>query len=228
MIKLENITKTYNHANGVKHISFTCPAKSVTSVIGPNGAGKSTILKLIAGLIVPDEGKVTLDNNNTGQYEIRKKIGFMPEKIETGKKVKLKDFFHILCDLKYNGGYREDLTTAVKRYQITDCLENYVDELSLGTRRKIAIILAFLGNPDVIILDEPTNGVDTQGIITLKEDIAAAREREAVVLISSHILDFVGTVADQCVFLKNGGIEKIVTGNSSLEDIYRDMYIIDM
>ena len=97
--------------------------------------------------------------------------------------------------------------------------------LSLGTQKKVALIVAMMGEPEILIFDEPTTGLDTEGILALKEDILTAKARGGSIIVSSHILDFVSAIADRNVFLQNGEIAGIYQSDNNLDDIYRELYL---
>lgn len=228
MLEIQDVEKMYTYATGVKTISFFCRTGEVVALIGPNGVGKSTILRIIAGIQKADAGKVMLNGVDTSIFNTRKKIGYMTEKINVGKKINAKELLYLISDYKFNGQYKDYINQAIEDYGLyKQCSKQFCD-LSMGNKKKVSIIIAFMGKPELIILDEPTNGMDTAGMICMKRYIMKAKKDGASIIISSHILDFVDSIADKKVFLKNGRIEKIIEGREDLEQIYTELYLEEM
>ncbi|MCM1261555.1 MAG: ABC transporter ATP-binding protein [Butyrivibrio sp.] len=226
MLTINGVTKCYDGQNGIRDIDFSCKKGEVIALIGPNGAGKSTLLKVMAGVLKADKGCVLLDGCDTREYENRKQIGYMPDKMELAYGLTLKDFLHMVSDYKYDGRFREETGQALSMFGLSDYQNHEFCKLSMGNQKKAAIIAAFMGNPPLIILDEPTNGIDTMGIIALKQAIKAAQEMGSIVVISSHILDFVSTISDNNIFLKDGRIAAVEKENVKLEEKYKELYLL--
>lgn len=227
MLEVKEITKLYSDGLGIKEISFCAKEGEIVSFIGPNGAGKSTILNIIAGALYPDKGDVFLGDENVKDSKTKKDIGYMPDNISVSPKIKMKELLYIISDYKYAGEYKSEIDRAIKDYKIEKYSNKTFRQLSMGTKKKMGMIIAFMGNPRLIILDEPTNGVDTEGILKLKENILRAKQKGSIVIISSHILDFVSAIADRNVFLKNGKIEKIADEAENLEKVYESLYLLE-
>lgn len=225
MLEVKGIQKLYSPNVGIEDFSLVCNKGEIFSLIGPNGSGKSTVLKMILGSLKPDQGEVLLNQVNTLEFSVREKIGYLPENLRVGEKITAKELLYLVSDYKFKGQYKEHIEASIKRYKIEEHCHKAFNKLSMGTQKKIGIILAFMGCPDLIILDEPTNGIDTAGIIALKYDIIEAREKGGIVIISSHILDFVCSVSNKNIFLKDGLIGKIEESKNNLEDIYRQLYL---
>ncbi len=225
MLAVNGITKYYDGSNGIEDIHFSCQNGEAVAVIGPNGAGKSTLLRILAGVLKADAGSVTLDGCDMGAYESRRKIGYMPDQIELARGLTVKNFLYLVSDYKYGGQFKEELEQAVVTFGLAAYRNKAFHKLSMGNRKKTAMIAAFLGNPRLIILDEPTNGVDTSGIIALKQSIKAVRDSGSIVIVSSHILDFVSSISDHCMFLKDGKTAAVEKENKNLEERYRMLYL---
>ena len=221
MLSVNEITKYYDEKNGIENIHFSCNNGEITAIIGPNGAGKSTLLKIMAGVLNADEGAVLIDGCDTREYENRRQIGYMPDKMELARGLTVKNFLNMVSDYKYGGQFKKEIEQAVFAFGLTEYQNQDFHKLSMGNQRKAAIIAAFLGNPRLIILDEPTNGVDTSGIIALKQSIRAAKNTGSIIIISSHILDFISSISDNNIFLKNGRIAAVEKENRKLEEVYQ-------
>lgn len=224
MLSVNGVTKYYDGQSGIRDIHFSCEKGEVIALIGPNGAGKSTLLKVMAGALRADEGSVLLNGCDTKEYENRKQIGYMPDRLELAHGLKVRNFLYMVSDYKYGGQFKEELEQAVALFGLTAYQDQEFQKLSMGNQQKAAIIAAFLGNPQLILLDEPTNCVDTMGIIALKQSIRAAQEMGSIVIVSSHILDFVSRISDTNIFIKDGGIAAIEKENEKLEDMYQMLY----
>lgn len=225
MLKVKAISKMYSANKGVKDITFSIDSGEVVALIGPNGSGKTTLLNILAGVLKADDGTVCLDGLMNDKIEVRKNIGFLPDSIIINPKTRVLDLLNIVSDYKYKGDYKEEIDKELDAYRISDYKKARFGDLSLGMQKKVGLIIAFMGTPSLIILDEPTNGIDTNGIIRLKDNIREAKEKGSSVVISSHILDFVNTVADRSLFLKNTQLDTIVTGNENLESVYKKLYL---
>ena len=225
MLAVNGLTKYYDGQNGIEDIHFSCQCGEVAAVIGPNGAGKSTLLRILAGVLKADAGFVTLDGCDTGEYESRKLIGYMPDQMELARGLTVKNFLYMVSDYKFGGGFKAELEQAVAAFGLETCQNRAFHKLSMGNRKKAAMIAAFLGNPRLLILDEPTNGVDAAGIIALKQSIRAARDKGSIVVISSHILDFVSSISNSYVFLRDGRMAAVGKEGEELEERYRMLYL---
>lgn len=225
VLEVKEISKIYSENAGVRDVSFSSQSGEVLALIGPNGSGKSTLLNIISGILKPDSGQVFLNEMDVKDIKAKKHIGYLPDNITASPHMKTLDLLYMVSDYKYNGGFKDDIEKSIADYKLDAYCGQMFHKLSLGTKKKIGILIAFMGNPDLIILDEPTNGLDTHGIIQLKQSIIEAEQSGSTIIISSHILDFVNTVAKRSLFLKNTRLEKIAEGNADLEEIYKELYL---
>lgn len=224
MLTVNGVTKYYEGRNGIGNIGFSCQDGEAAAVIGPNGAGKSTLLKIMAGALRADEGSVLIDGTDVQAPESRGRIGYMPDEAQLARGLTVKKFLTMVCDYKYGGGFKDEMGEAVSAFGLEEYLDRDFGKLSMGNRKKTMMVAAFLGNPRLVILDEPTNGIDTSGIIALKQAIRRARDMGGIVIVSSHILDFAGGISDVGIFLKDGGIAAVERDGRSLEERYRRLY----
>lgn len=225
MINVEDVTKIYPDGNGINKVELFVAEGEVISVIGPNGAGKSTLLNIISGKNVADNGLIKLNGNVLNRIERKQIFGYMPDNYEVADHLKAWELVNLISDYKFNGKYKHEMKEDFMKLGLEKYARKRVSELSMGNRKKIAMIIAFMGNPKGIILDEPTNGIDTAGIIFLKEKIEHMKKENCSIVISSHILDFVNAVCDRHYFLKNGEVEKMVGNNADLELIYKELFL---
>lgn len=225
MIRLEDVSKIYSGGYGIHKVNMDIPASSIISVIGPNGVGKTTLLNVIAGVSAQTEGRILWNGKDLDIIERRKLFGYMPDEYSVSNKVTAWELLRLISDYRYQGknyGYLINMMEilGLKKYAGTK-----VSELSLGNKRKLSMIIAFMGEKKVVILDEPTTGVDTAGIIQLKEEILKAKTAERTVIVSSHILDFLQSISDFSYFLKDGSVIKRVEKKIDLEKNYRELYL---
>lgn len=202
----------------------------VISLIGPNGSGKSTSLKGIAGLLKLDKGYVLLDDKNTLEADTKRRIGYLPENLKfdfnmTG--YELVEMVNVLKFKYFNGDEETEISKMLQDFDLWESRHMKLKNYSVGMRKKIGILLAIMRFPKLIILDEPTNAVDTKGIITLKRYIEEAKRRGCIIIVSSHILDFISSISTKNIFIKDGQVERIVSGtdNVNLEEVYKELYL---
>ena len=182
-------------------------------------------MNVIAGVNAQTEGRILWDGKDLDIIERRKLFGYMPDEYSVSNKVTAWELLRLISDYRYQGknyGYLINMMEilGLKKYAGTK-----VSELSLGNKRKLSMIIAFMGEKKVVILDEPTTGVDTAGIIQLKEEILKAKTAERTVIVSSHILDFLQSISDFSYFLKDGSVIKRVEKKIDLEKNYRELYL---
>lgn len=227
MLNINSITKVYSNGRGIKKFSLEADKGEVLAFIGPNGSGKSTALKIMAGVMSCDEGTVAINNIDTKEREAKKYIGYLPEEIFVYEKMSIYELLNFTAAVKFNKNLSDEIDESLKKYDLWDYRHQIIKNLSMGMKKKVGIIGAFLGSPELIILDEPTNGLDTKGIITLKEKINYLKEKGSIIIISSHMLDFVGNIKCRAIFLKDGNVvEDIKEGsNVNLENIYSKLYL---
>lgn len=230
MMIIDGMTKKYSNNRGIIDFSLQCKEGEVISLIGPNGSGKSTSLKGIAGLSKLQKGSVSLDGKLTCLAETKRMIGYLPEELQFANNMTGYELIEMVNAIKYenfDGTEEEHIQNMMKDFDIWEYRHMKVKNYSVGMLKKLGIIIAMLRFPRLIILDEPTNGVDTKGIITLKAYMETAKERGCISVVSSHILDFISTISTKNVFLKEGHVERIVESseNVNLEKVYKELYL---
>lgn len=227
MLEINGLTKKYDADAGIENIELSLEGGVIYAFIGPNGAGKTTLLKSVAGLLRPDAGKVLLNDDDTLLRGTKKEIGFSLDSDIYYPAMKLEELLIFVSQSKYGSYDSDEIKDYLERYELLEHKNKYFQDCSTGMKKKLGIIMSFMGNPDAILLDEPTNGVDTTGIIRIKEDILRAKKRGAVVIITSHVLDFLTQIADSCFFMEHGKIVKTieVAQGENLEEIYKEMFL---
>ncbi|MBK7566677.1 MAG: ABC transporter ATP-binding protein [Bacteroidetes bacterium] len=217
MIKIQNISKTYNKIAALKNVSVNLfPSQSI-ALIGPNGSGKSTLMKCILGLVFPDKGTIEVMGEKitfTGNY--RKKIGYMPQIVRFPDNMKVGQLFNMIQDI------REEKINIdrelIEQFEINSFINKPLGALSGGMKQKVNAALAFMFNPDILILDEPTAGLDPLSAELLKDKIKNEKEKGKLIIISSHILADLEEITTHVVYLIDGELEFFKSMDSLIKE----------
>ena len=208
MIEVKNLTKQYGSNLALNHISFSLEEGTILGFLGPNGAGKSTTMNIITGYISPTEGSITVDGFDTleNPLEAKTRIGYLPEIPPLYTDMTVKEYLNFMYDLKKvklpRKEHIEEICSLVK---IDDVYHRLIANLSKGYRQRVGIAQALLGNPPVLILDEPTVGLDPKQIIEIRNLIKGLGRKHTVIL-SSHILSEVQAVCERVIVINRGSI----------------------
>jgi Cu-processing system ATP-binding protein len=203
MIKIENINKRFKKLQALADINAQFNKGQVISLIGPNGSGKTTLIKSILGLVKPDSGKIIFNGTPIDEtVDYRKDIGYMPQIGRYPDNMKIGQLFSMIKNIRSAEiQLDEELYYKFKLDTITD---KSMRSLSGGTRQKVRAALAFLFNPDILILDEPTAGLDPLSSEILKEKIISEKEKGKLILITSHILSDLEELTTDVLYLQDG------------------------
>ena len=184
-------------------ITFDAP---ITGIVGPNGCGKTTLIKCVLGMVIPNSGFITFNGKNiTHDWQYRSRIGYMPQIGRYPDNMSIGQVLGMMKDIRGRGEKKLD-EELISRFGLNDMLNKRMRTLSGGTRQKVSASLAFLFDPDVLILDEPTAGLDPVSSEILKEKIIAEKAKGKLVLITSHILSELDDLVTQVVFMQDGKI----------------------
>lgn len=217
MIRIENINKRFKKLHALNGINAHFNKGQVISLIGPNGSGKTTLIKSILGLVKPDSGNIFFnDEAITESVEYRKNIGYMPQIGRYPDNMKIGQLFQMIKNIRSEKGpiaigWDEEL---FYRFKLDTILDKSMKALSGGTRQKVSAALAFLFNPEVLILDEPTAGLDPLSSEILKDKILSEKEKGKLILITSHVLSDLEDLTTDVMYLQDG---KIMFSKSMLE-----------
>ena len=225
MLIMDKVTKKYDDIHGIFDINLKLKKGNVYSVIGPNGSGKTTLIKSMAGMTNITAGTILLDDENTMLRQTKKQIGYAMDEEGCYPNFTLYEIMQLANDIKYHGEYANQIRELLQEFSLWENKNMLYTKCSLGMKKKLSLCLSFLGTPSLILLDEPTNGVDTKGIITLKKQIEQVKKREAILVVTSHVLDFVGKIADENIFINAGKICCVVDSHDDLEKIYERIYL---
>jgi Cu-processing system ATP-binding protein len=202
-VRLHQVTKRFGRRAVLDRLEATFPAGKITGLTGPNGAGKSTLIKVLLGLVTADEGEVSvLGHALDGTPEYRARIGYMPQAPRFAEQLTGRELVAMVKDLRGDTGPVDE--SLLEWFAGTPALDQRVSTLSGGTRQKLNAALAFLFRPDLLILDEPTAGLDPIASRKLKDRILEARARGATVILSSHLASELEEMADHLVFVVEG------------------------
>jgi len=204
MIEIIGLQKQFNKNRVLSELDLTIDNKGIFAILGPNGSGKTTLIKTILGMVIADKGIINVLGNNVREsWEYRKEIDYLPQIANFPSNLKVKELIHMIKDLRESTHKDRDL---IERFALEPFLDKKLGNLSGGTKQKVNIVLAFMFDSPILILDEPTTGLDPISLIQLKELINEEKEKGKLILITSHIMSFVEEIADEIVFLLEGNI----------------------
>lgn len=223
MIEIKALHKHFGKLKILKEISFTISEGGIYAILGPNGSGKSTLLKSILGQVIPGSGEIRIDEQAIlGKCDYRHKIIYLPQAIQFPENLTVTELLHMVSDIRPGAIRKAELITA---FGLAPFLNQKLRDLSGGTRQKVNIVLAFMYDAPICILDEPTVGLDPIALIQLKELIASERKRNKIILLTTHIMPLVEELNAEVIFLLEGKIRfrgtlariEAETGQKSLE-----------
>ncbi len=207
MIRIEQVNKKFRRLQVLENISARFEQGQVIALIGPNGSGKTTLIKSILGMVRPDSGKIFVkDQQVNGDPAYRKDIGYMPQIGRYPDNMKVGQLFRMMTKIRDAAppGLDEDL---YRQFGIPSITEKPMRTLSGGTRQKVSAALAFLFNPPILILDEPTAGLDPLSSEILKEKIIAEKKKNKLILITSHVLSDLEELTTHIMYLQEGKMQ---------------------
>ena len=209
MIEIKNITKRYGDKLAVDNVSFNINDGEILGFLGRNGAGKTTTMNMVTGYISSNAGSVKLDGIDIleNPREFKRQIGYLPEQPPLYMEMTVKDYLHFVCDIKgvLRGKQDSHIADIIDLVKIGDVYPRMIKNLSKGYKQRVGIAQALIGNPKVVIMDEPTVGLDPRQIIDIRRLIKELGKHHTVVL-SSHILPEVADVCERVVIINKGKI----------------------
>lgn len=206
MIETKSLTKKFGKVTALDNLSLLLRDGETISIIGPNGSGKTTFLKCLLGLVVSDSGQIIINGEDIrGSHQYRNHIGYMPQLSRFPENLRVEQLLHMMGDIRKINSTKED-TDLVREFGLDKMYNKLLRTLSGGTRQKVSAALAFLFNPPVIILDEPTAGLDPLSAEQLKEKIRSEKTKGKLILITSHILSDLDDITSEIVYLQDGAL----------------------
>jgi ABC-2 type transport system ATP-binding protein len=220
VIHVSNLTKYYGDYAAIREVSFEVPGGKIVGFLGPNGAGKTTTLRILAGYLTATSGRATIDGLDVfwQPVEVRRRIGYMPENCPLYPEMRVAEYLRFRAGIKGLHGRRcrQRLDYVLKRCWLTDVRRQLVGTLSKGYRQRVGLADALLADPPVLILDEPTAGLDPSQIRASRELIRELG-KEHTILLSTHILPEVEMTCDRVIIIHRGR----VVASSSLAELAR-------
>lgn len=229
MIEVRNLVKKYGNHVAVDHLNFTVEKGKIYGFLGPNGAGKSTTMNMITGYIASTEGDILIDGHNILEEaeEAKKRIGYLPEMPPLYQDMTVREYLEFAAELKAipREKKKSNIEEVMSTTKIEDVKNRLIKNLSKGYKQRVGLAQALLGYPEIIILDEPTVGLDPKQIIEIR-DLIKGLGRKHTVILSSHILSEVSAVCDHVLIIDKGrlvasdspeNLSKLIAGDNSLE-----------
>jgi Cu-processing system ATP-binding protein len=207
MIRIEHINKRFKRLQVLENITASFDKGQVVSLIGPNGSGKTTLIKSILGMVKPDSGKIFVDEQLiNGDPTYRSKIGYMPQIGRYPDNMKIGQLFDMLRNIRNTGSNQTD-EALIEKFELNKIFDKPMRTLSGGTRQKVSAAVAFLFDPAILILDEPTAGLDPLASEILKEKIIEEKRKGKLILITSHILSDLDEITTHILYMQEGKMQ---------------------
>ncbi len=204
MIEIKNLNKKFGKHHVLNDVSVSCQKGECVALIGPNGCGKTTLIKSFLGMVVPDSGTIEFDGASVlGEYQYRNRIGYMPQIGRYPDNMTIGQVFEMVQEIRQDNNLDKELYDAFK---IDELAHKKMSTLSGGTTQKVSAVLAFMFSPEVLILDEPTAGLDPLASEVLKEKIIKEKEKGKLILITSHLLSELDDLITQIIFMQEGQV----------------------
>ncbi|VHF88161.1 lantibiotic protection ABC transporter ATP-binding protein [Streptococcus pyogenes] len=226
MLKIQNLKKSYGKRTILNNVNINIPKGKVYALIGPNGAGKSTIMKILTGLVSKTSGSIIFEGREWSRRDLRK-IGSIIEEPPLYKNLSAYDNMKVVTTML--GVSESTILPLLNKVGLGDIDKRPVKQFSLGMKQRLGIAISLINSPKLLILDEPTNGLDPIGIQELREIIESFKSEGMTIMISSHILSEVEHLADFIGFIYEGKIvlEKEYDGSENLEELFNNQILFE-
>ncbi len=224
-VVVADVTKRYGEVVAVDGVSLHVAAGETYALVGANGAGKSTLIRMIVGLGVPDEGSVSVCGEDLRRRarEAKRHLGYLPEELYFYQRLTGREYLELVAGLKEIDAVAQLVSTEIDFFELKAVADKWVGGYSLGMRKKLGLAAAFLNSLDVLVLDEPLNGLDVEMMRKLRLRIERERDAGRAFLISSHVMSFVERVCDRVGVMRAGrlvaeGTPRELRASTSLAD----------
>ena len=217
MIEIKNLKKVFGKETVLNDVNLSIGEGKVTAVVGPNGSGKTTLIKTILGLVKPTEGTIEVDGTKiNGDFLYRKKIGYMPQIARYPENLTTNELLSLITDLRESDKtFKDEILVA---FNLSDEMEKPFKSLSGGTKQKVSALIAFAYDPEILILDEPTAGLDPISSSYFKDLVLKEKNNKKTIILTSHIMGEIQELADEIVFLLEGEVHFKGSVTSLLKD----------
>lgn len=235
LVSVADVVKTFGDKPALRHVSFDVPRGQICGLLGPNGAGKTTLFRLLMGILKATSGSISVDGLDAfeDRVELKRRIGFLPDEpifytyLSARETLRLSAAMHGL-DVDSTMGR---VAPIMDRMRLTDEIDNFAEDYSRGMKKKLGLLLAILHQPKLLILDEPTNGLDVEATHLFYEMILDLARAGTTVLFSTHLMDHVARLCSHVVVINEGAVvakgamEELrgAHGQASLEDIFLEL-----
>lgn len=204
MIEIKNLSKKFGKLTVLDQLDLSIDEGGIFAVLGPNGSGKTTLIKCILGMVIPDSGNILIQNESVlKKWAYRNDINYLPQIANFPANLTVKELLAMVKNLRPKPASEERL---IDLFGLQPFLDKKLGYLSGGTKQKVNLVLTFMFDSKLFILDEPTNGLDPVSLIRLKGLIAEEKKKGKTILITTHIMSLVEEIADEIVFLLDGNI----------------------
>ena len=232
LVLVDDVTKSFGSKTALEHVSFGVPAGQICGLLGPNGAGKTTLFRLLMGILKATEGKLAVDGLDAfeDRVEVKRRIGFLPDEPVFYSYLSGRE--HLQLSASMHGLDADDtlrkFEPLIARLRLAEDIDNYAEDYSRGMKKKLGLLLAMLHEPKLLVLDEPTNGLDVESTHLFYDLIFETARQGTTVLFSTHLMDHVTRLCSHAVIINEG---KLVAkgslaelgaafGQDSLEEIF--------
>lgn len=197
---------SYGKFKALKGIDLKIEKGQVAALMGPNGSGKSTLLKSILGLVIPESGKILISGTDIKDgYLYRNNVGYMPQIANYPENLKVRELFDIVKDIR--NGFKKTDEELIEKFKIHEISEKYFGQLSGGYKQRVTASIAFLFDPEILILDEPTASLDPLSTEIIKTKILETKKKDKLIIISSHIISEMDELAGRIIYLLDGSVK---------------------
>ncbi len=204
MIEINNLNKKFGKLTVLENLDLKIKDGGVFAILGPNGSGKTTLIKCLLGMVIPNMGEISFDSKSIlNNWEYRNNLNYLPQIANFPNNLTVSELIKMVKNLRPKDS---DEAPLIKRFNLEPFLNKKLVSLSGGTKQKVNILLTFMFDSDLLILDEPTTGLDPISLISLKDLLREEQQKGKTILITTHIMSFVEEMADEIIFLLDGNI----------------------
>jgi ABC-2 type transport system ATP-binding protein len=229
LVEVREVKKSYGPTLAVAGVSLEIRAGEIYALAGANGAGKSTLIRMMTGITYPDEGSIEVCGEDTRRgVRAKRHLGYLPEELTFYERLSGREYLQLVAGLKDTD--TENVDEALDFFELKEVADKWVGGYSLGMRKKLGLAAAMINNPQVLVLDEPLNGLDVEMMRKLRARLAAQKQMSRSVIVSSHYMDFVERIADRVGIMSRGKLvaegtpkalrEQARLSDASFEDIF--------